>query len=73
MLKLNGDVLLKVTVLVTMTGMLVVGCGTPKKIDIIRNDKLAATLALSRMTLSATTSLRLRSPSRGTRLKRSAR
>lgn len=48
MLKLSGDVLLKVTVLVTMTGMLVVGCGTPKKIDIIRNDKLAATLALSR-------------------------
>lgn len=48
MIKKNGNVLLKVLFLVILAGMLVLGCGTPKKIDIIRTQKLGATLALSR-------------------------
>ena len=38
----------QITVLVLLAGALVIGCGTPKKIDVIRNQKLGATLALSR-------------------------
>ena len=48
MQKISRGILLRTSIVVVTMGVLVVGCGAPKKIDVIRTQRLSATLALSR-------------------------